>query len=151
MEIKKIVSGGQAGVDRAALDAAIDSGIPVGGWCPKGRRAEDGRIDLSYPLKETPSESYIQRTEWNVRDSDATLIIYRSKMSGGTLATWELARKYERPCIPFDLKAEMPTEVQFPDTVTVLNVAGPRESQNPGIYKAAYELLVGFFSRLPEA
>jgi len=150
MEIKKIVSGGQTGVDRAALDAAIYSGIPVGGWCPKGRRAEDERIDLFYPLKETPSESYIQRTEWNVRDSDATLIIYRSKMSGGTLATWELARKYERPCKSFDLDSELPARIDFPDPVAVLNVAGPRESQSPGIYVAAYEILLGLFRGLPK-
>jgi hypothetical protein len=72
--IPKIVSGGQTGADRAALDWALAHGVPCGGWCPKGRKAEDGPIDLKYSLKETPSESYIQRTEWNVRDSDATIL-----------------------------------------------------------------------------
>lgn len=74
MKLIKIVSGGQTGADRAALDWALAHGVPCGGWCPKGRKAEDGPIDLKYPLKETPSSSYIQRTEWNVRDSDATVV-----------------------------------------------------------------------------
>ncbi len=69
-----VVSGGQTGADRAALDWALTHGVECGGWCPKGRKAEDRPIDLKYPLKETPSESYIQRTEWNVRDSDATIL-----------------------------------------------------------------------------
>lgn len=71
----KIVSGGQTGVDRAALDVALELGLPCGGWCPKGRKAEDGVIHSRYPLKETPSEEYNERTTWNVRDSDGTLIV----------------------------------------------------------------------------
>jgi hypothetical protein len=71
--IPKIVSGGQTGADRAALDWALSHQLPCGGWCPKGRKAEDGPIEAKYPLKESPSASYLQRTEWNVRDSDATV------------------------------------------------------------------------------
>ena len=71
---ERIVSGGQTGADRAALDWAIERGIPHGGWCPRGRRAEDGRIDRRYALRETPAHDYQQRTRWNVRDSDGTLI-----------------------------------------------------------------------------
>ena len=71
--IEKIVAGGQTGADIAALDFAIERSIPHGGWCPLGRKAEDGTIDPRYTLKETPSSGYVQRTEWNVRDSDGTV------------------------------------------------------------------------------
>ena len=91
--IRRIVSGGQTGVDRAALDVALSLGIPCAGWCPRGRRAEDGPIDARYPLNETPSTSYAKRTEWNVRDSDATLILARLPLGGGTALTERLARK----------------------------------------------------------
>ena len=77
--LAKIVSGGQTGVDRAALDVALDLSLPCGGWCPKGRKAEDGPIAAHYPLTETPLDSYPQRTEWNVRDSDGTLVLTRGK------------------------------------------------------------------------
>ena len=90
----KIISGGQTGVDRAALDAAIAAGFPIGGWCPKGRKAEDGVIDQRYALTETPLAGYAQRTEWNVRDSDGTLIFYRTKIKGGTLLTLKTAERY---------------------------------------------------------
>ena len=88
-----IVSGGQTGADRAALDWALAHGMPCGGWCPKGRKAEDGPIDSKYPLKETPSSSYLQRTEWNVRDSDATVLFsIESALTGGSKKTVEFAR-----------------------------------------------------------
>mgnify|MGYP003793290687 CR=1 FL=1 len=90
--IKKIVSGGQTGVDRAALDVAMQLGIPVGGWCPRGRRAEDGRIPDSYPLREASSVNYAKRTELNVRDSDGTLILSGGPLTGGTALTESLAR-----------------------------------------------------------
>jgi hypothetical protein len=93
----KIVSGVQTGADRAALDWALAPGVPCGGWCPKDRKAEDGPIDARYPLKETSSASYIQRTEWNVRDSDATILFsIEPTLTGGSLRTMEFARKHRR-------------------------------------------------------
>ena len=92
-----MVSGGQTGVDRAALDTALALGMPCGGWCPKGRLAEDGPIPQRYPLAETPSAATAQRTEWNVRDSDATLVILRGPAGGGTGATIRFARALGRP------------------------------------------------------
>src|SRR6266571_9073801 len=84
MVVSKIVSGGQTGVDRAALDVALELGIPCGGWCPRGRRAEDGIIPERYPLIETPTTAYPQRTERNVRDSDGTLVLTVGRADGGT-------------------------------------------------------------------
>ena len=90
--LRKIISGGQSGVDRAALDAALAAGLELGGWCPKGRRAEDGPIADRYPLNETDCESYATRTRWNVRDSDATLILCDAEPAGGTALTIECCR-----------------------------------------------------------
>jgi putative molybdenum carrier protein len=97
----KIVSGGQTGADRAALDWALARGVPCGGWCPKGRKAEDGPIDLKYPLKETPSSSYLQRTEWNVRDSDATVVFsIEPTLTGDHYGRWSLPESTaNRTCI----------------------------------------------------
>jgi hypothetical protein len=135
--IERIVSGGQTGVDRAALDAGLAFGVPVGGWCPRGRLAEDGPIDPRYPLRETPSASYRQRTEWNVRDSDGTLVLTRGRPSGGTALTIARARQHRRPVLVLDLSARpgVPSLLHWLETsgIAVLNVAGPRESQQPGI------------------
>ncbi|HCU87034.1 MAG TPA: hypothetical protein DGP39_05850, partial [Verrucomicrobiales bacterium] len=107
MEFPKIVSGGQTGADRAALDWAMAHGVPHGGWCPAGRLAEDGVIDMRYSLKETPQPEYLQRTEWNVRDSDATLIVScAAELAGGSLATWDLAAAHDRPCLHLSGKLE---------------------------------------------
>ena len=96
--IPKIISGGQTGADRAALDWALSHNLPCGGWCPKGRKAEDGIIAAKYPLKESSSSSYIQRTEWNVRDSDGTIVLsIAATLSGGSKKTLELARKHRKP------------------------------------------------------
>jgi hypothetical protein len=144
-ELEKIVSGGQTGVDRASLELAIALNIPHGGWCPKGRKAEDGVIAAIYQLDETPTSEYRQRTEWNVRDSDGTLILTRGAPTGGTALTIKLAAAYSRPCLVIDLDA-----APAPDTVgtwlaanhiKVLNIAGPRESGFPGIHEAAAAFL----------
>jgi hypothetical protein len=90
-------------VDRASLDAALEFGIPCGGWCPKGRKAEDGPIPPRYPLSETPSADYGQRTEWNVRDSDGTLILNSGELAGGTAQTVEIARRLRKPFLVVDL------------------------------------------------
>lgn len=143
--IGKIVSGGQTGVDRAALDVALDLGVACGGWCPKGRRAADGPISRHYPLTETPWEGYPQRTEWNVRDSDGTLILTRGRLDGGTALTRELAEKMGKPLLLLDL-AEQPDPAEVSvwaegHGIGVLNVAGPRERNCPGIYAAAAAFL----------
>jgi len=92
-----IISGGQTGTDRAALDFAIAHGIPHGGWCPLGRRAEDGVLDPRYRLRETESKSYRQRTRRNVADSDATLILNLGELADGSLATRQLAERASKP------------------------------------------------------
>jgi len=146
----KIVSGGQTGVDRAALDVALELGLPAGGWCPRGRRAEDGPIDSRYPLTETPWDGYPQRTEWNVRDSDGTLILTRGRPDRGTALTVELARGYGRPHLVIDLAeplgAERVRAWAGEHQVRVLNVAGPRESSRPGIHDEAAAFLRHVFS-----
>src|SRR5260221_13349632 len=96
MKLVKIVSGGQTGADRAALDWALAHNVECGGWCPKGRKPEDRPIHPKYPLKETPSATYIRRTEWNVRDSDATVLFsIGSTLTGGSRRTMEFARKHD--------------------------------------------------------
>lgn len=145
--VKKIVSGGQTGVDRAALEWALRNHIPCGGWCPAGRRAEDGIIDVRFPLDETPSAVYSQRTEWNVRDSDGTLIvILGSKPTGGTALTRDFSSGWNRPCLVLSksrTKDPVETLIEFLDTnrIETLNVAGPRMSTEPGAGDFARELL----------
>ena len=143
--IRKIISGGQTGVDRAALDAAIELGIACGGWCPKGRPSEQGPIPDHYPLTETPSADPAQRTEWNVRDADATLIIARGKLTGGAALTRRLARSTERPCLVIDDAGETSAAAVRAwlneHAVRTLNVAGPRASTDPQIYELARQLL----------
>jgi len=139
------VSGGQTGVDRAALDAAREAGLLRGGWCPRGRLAEDGPLPAEYPLRETPEADPAQRTAWNVRDSDGTLILLRGAPRGGTALTLTRAAALGRPVLALDLGTE-------PDPVAVrvwlgrhrirtLHVAGPRESEAPGIHAASLAFL----------
>ncbi len=141
----KIVSGGQTGVDRAALDVAIEMGIPHGGWCPRGRLAEDGTIPPRYQLVETDSPDYAVRTERNVLDADATLILCRGQPTGGTELTLRLAQRHGKPHLAVDL--QQPIDPQAirrwlaEHGRGTLNVAGPRESQSPGIHAEAREFL----------
>jgi hypothetical protein len=156
-----IISGGQTGADRAALDFAIEHGISHGGWCPRGRLAEDGSIPARYELTETPSRKYAQRTEWNVRDSDATaLFTIGPQVSGGTALAFELARRFSKPTLHISrdaidarnansaVAAECTAAAkeaaaneaaanlrQFLDKreIRQLNIAGPRASLEPEI------------------
>jgi Circularly permutated YpsA SLOG family len=150
MKLEKIISGGQTGVDRGALDAALVAGFPCGGWCPADRFAEDGEIPERYPLTPLPgaafepstartareiAEQYRARTLKNVQDSDGTVILYRETLSGGTLMTQKLCLREKRPLIALD--AKQLTALRAADAVVrfseeyaihVLNVAGPRAS-----------------------
>lgn len=135
-----VVSGGQTGVDRAALDWAIRHHVPHGGWCPQGRQAEDGPIPLIYVLIETPSLDPAQRTEWNVRDSDATVIFsLSSKLSGGSRLTAECAQAQSHPWLHLSgalsnaEAASLLGDFLAAHAVRTLNVAGPRESEEPGV------------------
>jgi hypothetical protein len=141
----RIVSGGQTGVDRAALDVALELGWECGGWCPAGRAAEDGPIPARYPLRETPSADPAERTAWNVRDSDATLLLTTGAASPGTDLTRETARELGRP--DYSWHVASPADAgSFRRwlqlyRIGTLNVAGPRESESPGVYAAARALL----------
>ena len=144
----KIVSGGQTGVDRAALNFALRHGYGHGGWCPRGRRAEDEVIPDAYQLREAATPDYGERTEKNVTDSDATLIVVREKaLSGGTAFTQTCAQQHRRPVLVVcegDGLAQGATalsEFLKQNQVRTLNVAGPRESQAPGLGKFVAELL----------
>lgn len=146
----RIISGGQTGVDRAALDAAMAAGIEIGGWCPSGRRAEDGVIGDRYPLEETPKRDYRQRTEWNVRDSDGTLILYWGELQNGTLATATFARDtHRRPLLMVNLlePADSRETARWitDNKIKTLNIAGPRESSRRGIYARARDYLQTLF------
>ncbi len=139
-----IISGGQTGVDRAALDVALALHLPCAGWCPRGRRAEDGPLAARYPLRETDSPDYPPRTERNVRDADATLILNRGPLAGGTAYTVRMAEKHAKPCLIVDLDAADPVAIiawLLAQRVNRLNIAGPRESSRPGIYAQASALL----------
>jgi len=146
----RIVSGGQTGVDRAALDVALELGLEHGGWCPRGRLAEDGEIPTRYGLRETASAEYRVRTEQNVVDSDGTLILTVGEPGGGTALTVTFCRKHGRPCLVLDLEAlpDDPAETLArwlgEHRIATLNVAGPRESGAPGIGARA----AGFLRRV---
>lgn len=151
MNIAKVISGGQTGVDRAALDAALACGLAIGGWVPKGRKAEDGRISDKYPLIEMATTDYPARTRKNIEDSDATLIIVGSwPISPGTELTMDTARVMKKDSFTIShaaLKHEQSliNAREWLKGVKILNVAGPRESKSPGIYKAAYDFLIQVF------
>lgn len=153
------MSGGQTGVDRAALDAAMDTGLAVGGWCPRGRRAEDGRIDDRYPLHQTPTSDYSERTTLNVRDSDGTLVIASRELAAGTAFTVEEANRLGRPHFMADPSLGDVDAVRswlLRQGIRTLNIVGPREAQGTrpgegeeeGIYAAAYAFIRALLSGL---
>ena len=152
----KIISGGQTGVDRAALDAALSLGVPTGGWCPEGRLDECGIIPPHYPLQELPGGGYMERTARNVSDADGTAIFHPGSLQGGTKATADFCTEKRKPCLAIDATAVSPAEAaeqlrEFVQTnrVEVLNVAGPRSSQWPQGYAFTIETLRRFLHPNP--
>lgn len=146
--IQKIISGGQTGADQAALDIAIKLGIPHGGWVPKGRLTEDGPLAEKYDLKEMPTDNYPERTEQNVIDSQGTVIFSHGDLTEGSAFTEEMAKKHCRPYLHIDLDrtTAFDAAVKINDLirahkVKILNVAGPRASKDPRIYKAVKDIL----------
>lgn len=143
--VRRILSGGQTGVDRAALDAALAHGIACGGWCPKGRLAEDGTIPEHYPLRETDTSEYADRTVRNVRDADGTLVLTWAPPADGTAFTVEVARSLGKPCCVVDLRENDNTSPALQwlleNRIRTLNVAGPRASKCPRIYPLAMDFL----------
>jgi hypothetical protein len=145
----KIVSGGQTGADRGGLDAAIELGIAHGGFCPKGRRAEDGAIPPRYELAETATSDYAERTEKNVASSDGTVVFTFGEPQGGSRLTVSIARRLERPLLAIDLLSTDDGEAAralrawaSSHAVRTLNVAGSRESQAPGIGERVRAIVV---------
>ncbi len=158
--INKIISGGQTGADQAALDSAIKFDIPHGGWVPRGRRTENGRLHEKYRMKETVSASYPARTRQNIIDSDGTVIIARGSLTGGSLLTRNMAERVGRPCCCIDLAkieefegAVMLSTFVMENRIAVLNVAGPRLRSDPGIYRDVRAVIEAFLymSTLDEA
>jgi len=146
--IKKIISGAQSVVDRAALDFALKFNIPHGGWIPKGRIAEDGPLPDKYRLQEMPTSSYPKRTEQNVIDSDATLIFSRGKPTGGTEYTRKMVLKHKKQLVHIDLKLKTSYDATYRILswiefyhINILNVAGPRASKDPAIYNDVFKIL----------
>ena len=146
--IQKIISGGQTGADRAALDFAIKHNLPYGGWVPKGRKTEDGTLSEKYHLQEMATGQYSKRTEKNILDSDGTLIVSHGLLTGGSALTRELAKQHRKSWIHVDMKAtsypeaaRMIREWVRRNGVKAMNVAGARGSKDPKIYQAVIELL----------
>ena len=147
--IKKIISGGQTGVDQAALDVAIELNIQHGGWIPKGRKTENGLLPYKYQLQEMPTASYPKRTEQNIIDSHGTLIISHGKLTGGSVLTRKIATFKGRSWIHIDLNivintfdaANIISSWIGMNDIEILNVAGPRASKDPGIHQAVSVVL----------
>lgn len=149
--VEKIISGGQSGVDRGALDAALALDMPHGGWCPRGRQAEDGRIADRYQLRECQSKEYWVRTEQNVVTSTGTLILHTvERLTGGTLFTLRMAKKHRKPYFLVNLsEGPCAQEVQqwiCQNGISILNVAGPRQSSSPGVDYVARRFVVSIFA-----
>ena len=147
--VTKIISGGQTGADRAALDVAIKLGISHGGWIPKGRLTENGMLDDKYQLKEMETTNYNERTEQNVIDSDGTLILSHGKpTTGGSDYTRDMVLRHGRPWLHIDLNKTLSSQAArqikswvAEHEIKVLNVAGPRASKDPAIYLSTMEIL----------
>ncbi len=148
--VQRIVSGGQTGVDRAGLNVAIALNIDHGGWCPRGRLAEDGPIPEQYNLQETAAAEYSIRTEKNVIDSDATLLLFIGSLQRGTLLTYRFTKRHSKPSLR--VRLDNATDVRaiqawlWDFQIKTLNIAGPRESSQPGIQNTAEKLLYCVFT-----
>jgi len=138
-----IISGGQTGVDRAALDVALKWRIPYRGWCPAGRLAEDGIIPVRYVLRETPTSDVFQRTIWNVRDSDGVVIIGSLDSSRGTILAYQTAIELHRPVVQCNLLEGIHPVIQWLEKLSdsAINIVGPRESEERGIYSKSFHFL----------
>ena len=154
--VRRIISGGQTGADRAALDVAIKLDMPHGGWIPKGRKTEAGILPRKYHMQEMPTASYPKRTEKNILDSDGTLILSRGKLTGGSALTRRLAKKHCRPWLHVDLdKFTLPDAVRIIETwinrhgIETLNVAGPMASKSPEIYGETVQVLTEVLGNRP--
>ena len=143
--LKKIISGGQTGVDRAALDTAHELGLESGGWCPAGRHADDGPIDARYPLEETHNMDHTVRTGYNVRESDGTIMLHRGALQGGTAYAVEMARRLGKPVMAIDLDAPPDDRALIAwireNRIETLHIGGQREASSPGIYELARSYL----------
>ena len=155
MKLRKIVSGGQTGADQGALSACVQRGFPYGGWIPKGRRTEKGKVPARYRMRQHGSRHYPPRTEANVRDSDATVVFTYGKPDGGSQLTIDFAKKRGKPCLAVDLErtpaAAAARIVRWikrtcPGTC-VLNVAGSRRSKAPGIHMAVKRTILEILSK----
>ncbi|HSV13247.1 MAG TPA: putative molybdenum carrier protein, partial [Tepidisphaeraceae bacterium] len=152
-----IISGGQTGADRAALDVALALHIPCGGWCPSDRAAEDGTIPAKYPLTPLPGRGgYRQRTRRNVHDSDGTVIFSYGPLTGGSKATAGDCRHFRKPCLMIDANVDGPMDAALSLAVFILrhhvrrlNVAGPRASGQPGIYEFVRGALMAMLKKPP--
>ncbi len=145
---RRIVSGGQTGADRGGLDAALDLGVPPGGWCPRGRLAEDGRVPAKYELTEAPTADYAERTELNVLHSDGTAVFTYGAPEGGSALTLRLAERHGKPFLHVDLStssaadaARILREWMRDAGVGILNVAGQREGKAAGIRDAVWDIV----------
>lgn len=151
MKFLQIISGGQTGVDRAALDFALQNGVDCDGWCPQGRISEDGPIDIKYPLNETKSSNPEERTKRNVSDSDGVLILVDDKMDLGTVLTIDFAEISGKPLYLVHLRMNRADQEEGISSfieeykLEKINIAGPRESNSPGIYDKATAFLNELF------